>query len=392
MKKVWKQVLRRGFCGLLCGLLCGGWVFAEQPEAQQAGLAGIAAPCAILMDESGQVLYEKNADQQREPASVTKVMTMLLVMEALESGKITLGDTVTASARAAAQGGSQVYLKEHEQMTVEEMLKSVAVASANDCAVALAEHLAGTEEAFVAQMNQRAAELGMENTHFVNCNGLPAQGHVSTARDIALMSRQLIRHRDIFNYTTIWMDSVRQGAFGLTNTNRLIRTYDGMTGLKTGYTKTAGYCLSATAERQGLSLIAVVLGEPDISTRSADVTALLNYGFANYQKVTITPDQPIMPIPVKLGKQDYALCELEGTASLVLEKSKAGALEKQLILEESLTAPVEKGSQAGLLRVTAAGELVVEVPVVVSEGVEKLSLWGLTQRMLSACAMRRAAS
>ena len=392
MKKVWKQVLRRGFCGLLCGLLCGGWVFAEQPEAQQAGLAGIVAPCAILMDESGQVLYEKNADQQREPASVTKVMTMLLVMEALESGKITLGDTVTASARAAAQGGSQVYLKEHEQMTVEEMLKSVAVASANDCAVALAEHLAGTEEAFVAQMNQRAAELGMENTHFVNCNGLPAQGHVSTARDIALMSRQLIRHRDIFNYTTIWMDSVRQGAFGLTNTNRLIRTYDGMTGLKTGYTKTAGYCLSATAERQGLSLIAVVLGEPDISTRSADITALLNYGFANYQKVTITPDQPIMPIPVKLGKQDYALCELEGTTSLVLEKSKAGALEKQLILEESLTAPVEKGSQAGLLRVTAAGELVVEVPVVVSEGVEKLSLWGLTQRMLSACAMRRAAS
>ena len=186
------------------------------------------------------------------------------------------------------------------------------------------------------------------------------------------------------------MDSVRDGAFGLTNTNRLIRTYDGMTGLKTGYTKTAGYCLSATAERQGLSLVAVALGAPDIPTRSADIAALLNYGFANYQKVTVTPDQPIMPLPVRLGKQDYALCELEGSPELVIEKSKVSSLEKELEMEEFLTAPVEKGRQAGLLRVTAGGETLAEIPVVVSGGVDRLSLWGLAERMLSACAMRRA--
>lgn len=360
------------------------------PAARAEELAVSAQACMLMEKTTGQVLYAVNEHQQLEPASVTKVMTMLLVMEALESGKISLDETVTASARAAGQGGSQIYLKENEQMTVEEMLKSVAVASANDCAVALAEHLAGSEEAFVAQMNQRAAELGMSNTHFVNCNGLPAPGHVSTARDIALMSRQLIRHKDIFNYTTIWMDSVRDGAFGLTNTNRLIRTYDGMTGLKTGYTKTAGYCLSATAERQGLSLVAVALGAPDIPTRSADIAALLNYGFANYQKVTVTPDQPIMPLPVRLGKQDYALCELEGSPELVIEKSKVSSLEKELEMEEFLTAPVEKGRQAGLLRVTAGGETLAEIPVVVSGGVDRLSLWGLAERMLSACAMRRA--
>lgn len=387
-----KKGLKQAAAWVLCGALFWGQGLAveEPPAGQETGLTGISAPCAILMDEDGQVLFERNADQPREPASVTKVMTMLLVMEALESGKISLDETVTASARAAGQGGSQIYLKENEQMTVEEMLKSVAVASANDCAVALAEHLAGSEEAFVAQMNQRAAELGMSNTHFVNCNGLPAPGHVSTARDIALMSRQLIRHKDIFNYTTIWMDSVRDGAFGLTNTNRLIRTYDGMTGLKTGYTKTAGYCLSATAERQGLSLVAVALGAPDIPTRSADIAALLNYGFANYQKVTVTPDQPIMPLPVRLGKQDYALCELEGSPELVIEKSKVSSLEKELEMEEFLTAPVEKGRQAGLLRVTAGGETLAEIPVVVSGGVDRLSLWGLAERMLSACAMRRA--
>ena len=389
------MILRRSLGAALCLCLLLGRAAAAVPTMEQSaapkeggGLSGIQSPCAILMDERGEVMFEKDADVQREPASVTKVMTMLLVMEALDSGKIALTDMVTASAYATSMGGSQIYLKEHEQMSVEDMLKSVAVASANDCAVALAEHLAGTEEAFVAMMNERAAQLGMANTHFVNCNGLPAQGHLTTARDIAVMSRELLRHKAIFNYTTIWMDTVRGGAFGLTNTNKLIRTYEGMTGLKTGYTASAGYCLSATAERSGLSLVAVVMGASSTNQRNADVAAMLNYGFANFQAVTITPDQPIMPVPVLLGKQPYVLCELENTEPLVLQKGQVAALEKDLVMAEALHAPVEQWQQVGTLHLTVNGEEVASVPVVTSEAVEKKSLGGLFCELLRGCCMR----
>ena len=394
-----KKTLQRCLCLALSACLLAGACLAAIPTGDQlapeqatpsAALSGISAPSAILMEEGGQVLYEKDADTPREPASVTKIMTMLLVMEALDSGKLALTDMVTASAHATSMGGSQVYLKEHEQMTVEDMLKSVAMASANDCAVALAEHLAGTEEAFVALMNERAAQLGMENTHFVNCNGLPAEGHVTTARDTALMSRELLKHDQIFAYTTLWMDSVRDGAFGLTNTNRLIRTYQGMNGLKTGYTTAAGYCLSATAERDGLSLIAVVMGAASADARNADVTAMLNYGFANYQAVTITTDRPIMPVPVQLGVQGSVLCQLQSQGPLVMEKSKVGALEKDLVMAEKLQAPVQQGQQVGTLHLTANGEEVAAVPIVAAEAVEKQGVLSLFCQLLRTCCMRQA--
>ena len=387
MKKCGKKVLAMVLC---LGMLWGGGQAAQVPESEQLQqLTGIQAPSAILMSEDGTVLYEKDADTPREPASVTKVMTMLLVMEALESGQITLDEMVTTSAYAASMGGSQIYLKENEQMTVDEMLKSVAVASANDCAVALAEHLAGTEEAFVARMNERATQLGMTNTHFQNCNGLPADGHVTTARDIAIMSRQLIGHEKIFDYTKIWTDWVRNGTFGLTNTNKMINTYQGMTGLKTGYTTGAGYCLSATAERDGLSLITVVMGAADSQSRNADAAALLNYGFAGYQAVTITADQPIMPVKVLLGKQEYVLCQLEERPPLVLKKELVSTLEKELVMAPSLSAPVKAGARAGLLTIRSQGEEIARIPVVTAEKVAKKSPAGLFLELFTVCAMER---
>jgi len=379
-----KKALKQTAAWVLCGAIAWGQGLAvEEPSAgTEAELAGIVAPCAILMDEDGQVLYEKNADQPREPASVTKVMTMLLVMEALDSGKISLDETVTASARAAGQGGSQIYLKENEQMTVEEMLKSVAVASANDCAVALAEHLAGTEEAFVAQMNKRAAELGMENTYFVNCNGLPAPGHVSTARDIALMSRQLIRHKEIFNYTTIWMDSIRGGEFGLTNTNRLVRFYEGATGLKTGSTDSALYCLSATAERDGMELIAVILKSPTSTQRFESAKVLLNYGFAAYSLTTVQPPQALRPIPVTLGDATAVQPVLGGSSTLLAPKEKIAGLEVHLEQEEGLAAPVEAGQQVGRMTVTSGGEVLADIPLVAEQAVARLTYWQILRRCL----------
>ncbi|MBQ4091597.1 MAG: D-alanyl-D-alanine carboxypeptidase, partial [Clostridia bacterium] len=241
---------------------------------------------AILLDaKTGAVLFEQNADEALPPASVTKIMTLLLVMEAIEAGKIKLDDTVVTSAHAASMGGSQIYLKEGEQMSVEDMLKSVVISSANDAACALAEFVSGSEEAFVRQMNERAAELGMKNTTFENTNGLDdtAQNHLTSARDIAIMSRELIKHEKILEYSSIWMDTVRGGTFGLTNTNRLVRYYRGCTGLKTGSTSKAGFCISATAERDGVSLICVIMGAETRDIRNGLATRLLDYGFANYE-------------------------------------------------------------------------------------------------------------
>ena len=337
-------------------------------------LAVEAQSCLLMEKTTGQVLYAVNEHEQLEPASVTKVMTLLLVMEAIDSGSLGYDDVVTASAYASSMGGSQIWLKENEQMTVEELLKAVCVASANDASVALAEHIAGSAEAFVEKMNQRAAELGMEDTHFVNPTGLPAEGHVTSAYDIALMSRELILHHpDIRRFTTIWMDTLRDGAFGLSNTNKLIRYYEGATGLKTGSTDSALYCLSATAEREGMELIAVILKSPTSTQRFESAKVLLNYGFAAYGLAEVAPEEPLTAIPVRLGMAASVTVEMEGEEKLLVTKDKIGTMEVQTQLETELAAPVEKGQQVGTLTVTSGEEILAQLPLVAGETVERLS-------------------
>lgn len=347
----------------------------------------IAAPNAILMDvATGTVLFEKNADEKRPPASVTKVMTLLLVMEALDSGRIGWDDVVTASEAAAAKGGSQVYLEPGEQMTMDEMLKSVVVSSANDCATALAEHIAGSEAAFVELMNRRAAELGMNNTHFVNCTGLDdgenAAEHLTTARDIAIMSRALLKHSAIKKYTTIWMDTVRGGKFGLSNTNKLVRFYAGTTGLKTGYTSKAGHCISASAERDGIELIAVVLHCSSSPERFQSAKALLDYGFANYALVRAETDDALEAIPVKLGRQSFVQPVLQKTDPLLVEKGIQARVKRTVTMLPELTAPVQAGQQVGTLTLETDAGVLAEIAIVAPAAVERLSWWELTVRLL----------
>lgn len=351
------------------------------PAAEAVALP-VEAPAALLMEkETGQVLYAENEHEKLEPASVTKVMTLLLVMEAMERGELKYEDTVTVSAGAASMGGSQVYLSEGEQNTVEELLKAVCVSSGNDAAVALAEKVSGVTELFVQQMNNRAAELGMQDTHFVNPTGLPAQGHVTSAYDIALMSRALILHHpDIRRFTTIWMDTIRGGEFGLSNTNKLIRFYEGATGLKTGSTGSAGYCISATAERDGMELIAVVLGDETSQQRFEDAKTLLNYGFSAYALAHVAPPEP-PTVPVKLGaSKAAALAPAENV--LLVKKEQAGSLTYDADLPECLTAPVEKGQQVGTLTVRCGDEILREIPLTAAEGVERMSWSGLFLRLL----------
>ncbi len=340
----------------------------------RAGQVAVDAQSCILMEkETGEILYAENEHEKLEPASVTKVMTLLLVMEAIDSGRLSYDDMVVASAHACSMGGSQVWLKENEQMSVEDMLKAVCVVSANDCSVALGEHLAGSHEAFVERMNERAAELGMNDSHFVNCTGLPAEGHLTSAHDIALMSRELIRnHPDIRRFTTIWMDSIRNGESELSNTNKLIRFYEGATGLKTGSTDSALYCLSATAERDGMELIAVVMKAPTTTQRFESAKALLNYGFANYELEKVTPEQLLPPIPVTLGTRKSMQPILGEGSTLLLEKGTAETLEQELFLVEELKAPVEKGQQIGQLCLKKDGEEVAVIPIVAGETVQRL--------------------
>ena len=346
-------------------------------------LAVEAEACLLMEKTTGEVLYAVNEHEPLEPASVTKIMTILLVMEAIDSGQLQYGDVVTASAHACSMGGSQIWLKENEQMTVEDMLKAVCVASANDCSVALAEHLAGSEEAFVERMNQRAAELGMEDTVFMNPTGLPAEGHVTSAYDIALMSRELIlNHPDVRRFTTIWMDTLRNGEFGLSNTNKLIHSYEGATGLKTGSTDGALYCLSATAERDGMELIAVILKAPTSAQRFAGAQALLNYGFASYGLAEIQTPGDLAPIPVRLGAEKAVTARLEGETALLAEKEKLGTLETELTMETELSAPVAEGQEVGRLTVTSGGETLAEFPLVADRAVARLTYWQLLQRCM----------
>ena len=344
----------------------------------------VAAPSAVLMEKStGTVLYAKDEHTPREPASVTKIMTVLLTMDAIDAGTLRYDDAVTASAHAASMGGSQIWLREGETMTVRDLLKAVCVVSGNDAAVALGEHLAGSEDAFVERMNERAAALGMNDTHFVNACGLPAEGHVTSAYDIALMSRELIaRHPDVRQFTTVWMDSLRDGASLLVNTNKLIRSYPGATGLKTGSTDAAGYCLSATAERDGMELIAVVLKNRTSDERSADVRALLDYGFANYALVTVRPEAALPPLRVTLGERRAVQPVLTPENTLLLEKSRAAGLQQETLLPEAVSAPVAAGARLGELRVTdAAGETVAALPILAGEDVPHVT-WGQMLRRL----------
>jgi len=285
-------------------------------------------------------------------------------------------------------GGSQIWLKEGETFTVEEMLKCVAVASANDCSVALAEHLSGSEAAFVSLMNERALELGMSNTSFVNCCGLEAEGHLTTARDIALMTAELIKHESIFDYTTIWTDTVRNGAFGLTNTNKMIRSFKGMKGLKTGYTSEAGYCLSGVAERDGMTLIAVVLKGQSSKSRNSDVAALLEYGFANYAQIELTADQPLMPVPVRLGKADCVAVKLEKPALKLIEKTELAEVRKEVQLCEEAEAPVTEGDVLGSFRVYSGEEMLCDMEITAAESVSRLTVIDVWKMMFSKAAMR----
>ena len=378
----------------LLALVCAVFLaLAAAPRAQAEGLE-VNAKSAVLMDvATGTVLYEKDAHEALAPASVTKVMTMLLIMEAIDSGALRYEDTVTASEAAAAKGGSQIFLKAGEQMSVTEMLKSIAVSSANDCACAMAEHLAGSEPAFVDRMNARARELGMNDTNFVNCTGLDdgpdASHHRTSAYDIALMSRELLRsHPDITNFTSIWMDTVRNGTFGLSNTNKLVRFYPGTTGLKTGFTSGAGYCLSASAKRDGFELIAVTMGCESSKIRNAACKAMLDYGFAGY-----TLCQPelseVSPVPVRLGKSDQVLPKLGETQSLLLPKSKKAGLRQTVELSQELIAPVEQGQSIGKLCLYSGEELLLELPLVAAEEIPRLTLGEIYVRVLKRAAMAK---
>ena len=366
---------------LLC-LLC---IFALILPVSAAEL-NVPAKSAVLMDvATGQLLYEQNAHEALAPASVTKVMTMLLIMEAIDAGRISWNDTVTASEAAAAKGGSQIYLKVGEGMSVTDMVKSIAVSSANDCACAMAEHIAGSEAAFVEMMNKRAKELGMNDTHFVNCTGLDdsedAKNHKTSAFDIALMSRELLKnHPDIKKFTTIWMDTVRDGAFGLSNTNKLVRFYPGATGLKTGFTSQAGYCLSSSAMRDEMELVAVVMGAETSKDRFTACKTLLDHGFAGY--ALITPQQDKGSIPVKLGTVDSISAVPSGLDSVLIDKGQKAMITQETQLLEYVSAPVSQGQRLGTLYIKAGEQVLKEIPLVAETAVPKLTFGQMFTRLL----------
>ena len=343
---------------------------------------GINAESAVLVEQStGRVLYQQAPDEKLPPASVTKIMTMLLVCEAIQSGKVSLDDEVITSAHAASMGGSQVFLEEGERMTVRDLFKAVAVASGNDAAVALGEHISGTEEAFVAKMNSRARELGMQNTHFENCNGLDAPGHVTSAADIAIMSRELLKHSMVTEYTGIWMDTLRGGEFGISNTNRLIRFYKGANGLKTGSTGNAKYCISASALRDGMQLIAVVMGSPTSDDRFTAAKKLMDYGFSNYTLAEVTPER-INPIEVRSGTQTTAELYCAPFKTLV-PKGSEDKITQQIELAEHTKAPVEAGQKVGVVRYYLGEEEIGSCDILTLQAVERISIWGIFTKMLA---------
>ncbi len=333
----------------------------------------VSVPSAILVEqETGTVLFEANADEKRAPASVTKVMTLLLIMEAIANKQINWETRVTVSANAAGMGGSQVYLKENETMTVDEMVKCITVVSANDCCVVMAEHLYGSVEGFVERMNERAKELGMDNTHFNSCTGLDTEDHYTTARDIAAMSRALMAHEKIQQYTTIWMDTVRDGAFTLSNTNRLVRYYEGATGLKTGYTADAGYCLSATATKEELSLVAVVLGGETSDQRFNDAKALLNYGFSQYAFFRQAPEK-LKSVAVIKGLEDSVTPIAEKEPAFLVPKGSSERITYKINLPKDVMAPVEKGQRLGTIEYSLDDKSLGTISLLAEKEVRKVT-------------------
>ena len=329
----------------------------------------------LIEAKTGTVLYENDSDVRYMPASVTKVMTLLLVFEAIDGGKIKLTDEVTASSHAAEMGGTQIYLKPGETMTVEELIKAVAIPSANDAAVALAEYVAGSEDEFVRQMNEKAKTLGLENTNFTNCTGLfDDENHYTTAYDIAIMSRELIKHEKIFDFTTVWLDSLRDGAFTLANTNKMLRTYNGMKGLKTGFTKASKYCFSGVAERNGMTLIVTVMGADTSDIRFSASASLLNFGFSNFA-VAKSGKADIPDISVSKGKTDSVSLLSDTDFSLVVPKGWEKELSYEISLPESVTAPVVRGEQVGVLTYKLKGETVKTCPIVCADDVPKATVW-----------------
>jgi D-alanyl-D-alanine carboxypeptidase (penicillin-binding protein 5/6) len=379
--------MKRFFCILLALAL------VIIPVQVQAAPAEVAAKSAILMDAAtGTILFEQNAHEKLPPASVTKVMTMLLIMEAIDSGRLHWEDTVTASETAAAKGGSQIYLKVGETMSVSDMLKSIAVSSANDCACAMAEHLQGSESAFVDAMNQRARELGMADTHFVNCTGLDDDAgsaeHLTSAHDIAIMFRELLtKHPDIKKFTTIWMDSVRNGTFGLSNTNKMVRFYQGCTGLKTGFTTKAGYCLSSSAQRDGMELIVVVMGCASSAERFAACKSLLDYGFANY--ALIKPEAQSAQVNVKLGQEDAVTAIPAEEPVLLIDKAQQSAVTSRLELEESVAAPISQGQRLGTMTILCGQQVLRQIPMVADKPVPRLTFGQMFLRIFKTAAMAR---
>ncbi|WP_050697868.1 D-alanyl-D-alanine carboxypeptidase family protein [Anaeromassilibacillus senegalensis] len=370
---------KRITAGLLAALLVGLTV----PTRTAAALSEeeVKAPAAILMEaQTGKVLYEKNSHEKRPCASITKVMTLLLVMEALDSGKISLTDTVSASAHASSMGGSDIWLKEGETMTVDDMLKATVVASANDAAVALAEFVAGSEDEFLRQMNEKAQQLGMADTTFLNCNGLDEDGHLTSANDVAIMSRELMKHKKIFDYTMIWIDYVRGGQTQLVNTNKLIKTYKGITGLKTGTTGKAGSCISATAERDGVQLIAVVLGAANTKDRFASAATLLDYGFANWAVAAPeVPQDALAPVPVLNGMVDEVEATVTADGVLLVPKGREKEIQYQVSMGENLTAPVEEGQVLGKITCTLGDETLKEYNILAKTSVPEITFSAVFQ-------------
>ncbi len=362
----------------------------ETVPTAATGSIELNAKSAILIEQSsGKVLFEKNPDNKMPPASITKIMSLLLVMEAIESDKFGYDSSVTCSEHASSMGGSQIWLEVGETMTVDELIRASAIGSANDATCALGEHISGSEEGFVALMNERAKQLGMTNTSFKNCTGLDAEGHLTTARDIATMSRELLKHEDITKYTTVWMDSLRNGQTELVNTNKLVRFYDGATGLKTGTTNGAGCCLSATATRDGLSLVAVVLGCDNSDNRFADAKKLLNYGFANYGNADIKVDRDELPdLPVKKGVSNSVTLTSSDSISFLVPKGKEGDIQKSFDLPETLEAPVMAGDTVGTITFILDGKIIGQLPIVTSNGVERMTYTKSIGRILEALFVR----
>lgn len=384
MRNITKIIVSFIFCFVQ---LSGPIAYAELSSQVNAKVSAqlVNAPSAILMEQSsGQVLYELEADKKLPIASVTKSMTMLLIMEALDFGKIKYTDMVTTSEHAASMGGSQVFLEVGEQMSVNDMLKAIAVASGNDAAVAMAEFIAGTEPAFVEMMNKRAAELGCKNTHFINCNGLDETAeHYSTARDIAIISCELLKHPKIQEYTSIWMDTLRDGAFGLSNTNKLIRFYKGANGIKTGSTSTAKYCLSASAKRDGMQLVAVVLGAPTTADRFGSATRLLDYGFANYSVVNCAEKiGKIEPLPVIGGKEDTVSAAADKSVNFIVKKGNSDKVEVKTTIDEPLRAPIKKGQKIGEATLSVGGEKLAKCDIKATTEVKRMDAIEMYVRLL----------